>query len=85
MGTGPNALLLVDIQNDFCEDGSLSVPDSNDIFPAINEWIGKAQESGWPILASRDWHPVDHISFSDRGGPWPVHCVQDTPDRKSVV
>ena len=79
MGTGPNALLLVDVQNDSCEGGSLAVPGSDDIFPAINGWIDKAQSSGWPILASRDWHPVDHISFSDRGGPWPVHCVQDTP------
>lgn len=79
MGTGPNALLLVDVQNDFCEGGSLAVPGSDDIFPAINQWIGKAQDEGWPIIASRDWHTVDHVSFQDRGGPWPVHCIQDTP------
>ncbi|NMT64509.1 nicotinamidase [Marinobacter orientalis] len=79
MDSGQNALLLVDVQNDFCEGGSLAVPGSDAIFPAINQWIGKAQEAGWPIIASRDWHTVDHISFQDRGGPWPVHCVQDTP------
>lgn len=78
MSTGPNALLLVDVQNDFCEGGSLAVPGSDGIFPAINQWIQKAEEAGWPILASRDWHTVDHISFRDRGGPWPAHCVQDT-------
>lgn len=78
MEAGKSALLLVDIQNDFCEGGSLAVPGSDDIFPAVNEWIARAEEAGWPILASRDWHTVDHISFSDRGGPWPVHCVQDT-------
>lgn len=79
MGTGPNALLLVDVQNDFCEGGSLAVPGSGEIFPAVNQWISKAQDSGWPIFASRDWHTVDHISFVNRGGPWPVHCVQDSP------
>ncbi|WP_150910065.1 isochorismatase family protein [Marinobacter halotolerans] len=79
MSTEQHALLLVDVQNDFCEGGSLAVPDSNAIFPVINQWIRKAEEAGWPILASRDWHTVDHISFEERGGPWPVHCVQDTP------
>ena len=78
MASGKNALLLVDVQYDFCKGGNLEVSSSDDIFPTINEWIAKAQESGWTIIASRDWHPVDHISFSDRGGPWPVHCVQDT-------
>jgi nicotinamidase/pyrazinamidase len=78
MSTEQHALLLVDVQNDFCEGGSLAVPDSNEIFPVINQWIRKAEEAGWPILASRDWHTVDHISFEERGGPWPVHCVQDT-------
>ena len=79
MGTGQEALLLVDIQNDFCEGGSLAVPDSGAIVPAVNQWIDKALQDGWPIVASRDWHPVDHISFEQRGGPWPVHCVQDSP------
>jgi len=73
------ALLLVDIQNDFCEGGSLAVPDSLAILPVANEWIARARENGWPIIASRDWHPVDHCSFQHRGGDWPEHCVQDTP------
>lgn len=78
MATEQHALLLVDIQNDFCEGGSLAVPDSESIFPEVNKWIDKAVSSGWPILASRDWHPEDHVSFHERSGPWPVHCVQDS-------
>lgn len=72
------ALLLVDIQYDFCEGGALEVPDSDQIFPVVNDWIKKAQDKDWPIIASRDWHPVDHVSFERRDGDWPVHCVQDT-------
>lgn len=72
------ALLLVDIQNDFCEGGALAVPDSVAILPVVNDWIARARDEGWPIVASRDWHPVDHCSFEHRGGAWPVHCVQDT-------
>ncbi|MDC0661514.1 isochorismatase family protein [Marinobacter sp. SS21] len=72
------ALLLVDIQNDFCEGGSLAVPDSDAIFPMVNAEIARAQHDGTLIIASRDWHPVDHCSFQAMGGPWPPHCVQDT-------
>lgn len=72
------ALLLVDIQNEFCTGGSLAVPESNDIFPVVNAAISEARDRDWPIIASRDWHPVDHCSFEHRGGPWPVHCVQDS-------
>lgn len=72
------ALLLVDIQNDFCEGGALAVPQSNTIFDTVNHWVALARGRGWPIIASRDWHPVEHCSFADRGGPWPEHCVQDT-------
>lgn len=78
MSSDKCALLLVDIQNDFCEGGSLAVPQSDAIFPVVNEWISKARQEGWEMIASRDWHPVDHVSFVQRGGPWPVHCVQDT-------
>ena len=73
-----SALLLVDIQNDFCEGGSLAVPDASKIMPVVNSLIGEASEAGQMIIASRDWHTVDHASFEDRGGPWPPHCIQDT-------
>ncbi len=72
------ALLLVDIQNDFCTGGALEVPFSDEIFPEVHLWLERAQKNHWPVVASRDWHPVEHISFEERGGPWPAHCVQDT-------
>ncbi|WP_417566415.1 isochorismatase family protein [Marinobacter sp.] len=73
------ALLLVDIQNDFCEGGSLAVPDASDILPVVNQLIAGAMKADELIIASRDWHTVDHVSFVARGGPWPPHCVQDSP------
>jgi nicotinamidase/pyrazinamidase len=77
---GPHdALLIVDMQNDFCEGGALAVTGGNALVPGINAQIQTARQAGALILASRDWHPVDHVSFEHRGGPWPVHCVQDSP------
>lgn len=73
-----DALLIVDVQNDFCPGGALAVPDGDAVVPVLNHWITVAREAGTPIFASRDWHPVDHISFEQQGGPWPVHCVQDS-------
>lgn len=73
-----DALLLVDVQNDFCAGGSLPVPGGDDVVPVLNRWIEAAQAARAPVFASRDWHPVGHCSFKQQGGPWPVHCVQDT-------
>jgi nicotinamidase/pyrazinamidase len=73
-----DALIVVDIQNDFCAGGSLAVPEGDQIVPEINPWIALADERGIPIFASRDWHPKHHISFKERGGPWPPHCIQGT-------
>lgn len=73
-----DALLIVDVQNDFCEGGSLAVPRGDDVIPVLNRWIETAVNKDLPVLASRDWHPVEHTSFEDQGGPWPEHCVQDT-------
>ena len=73
-----DALLLVDVQRDFCPGGSLAVPEGDQVIPVLNRRIAEAERVGIPIIASRDWHPVDHVSFAAQGGPWPVHCVQDT-------
>ncbi|MEQ6890014.1 nicotinamidase [Halomonas sp. CS7] len=73
-----DALLVVDIQNDFCEGGALAVSGATALVPAINAEIEAARAAGALVVVSRDWHPVDHASFAHRGGPWPVHCVQDT-------
>jgi nicotinamidase/pyrazinamidase len=73
-----DGLLIVDVQKDFCTGGALAVPDADRILPVVNNWIEMAQMRGVPIYASRDWHPVGHISFKDQGGQWPPHCIQDS-------
>lgn len=73
------ALIVVDPQNDFFEGGALSVSGSNDIIPVLSEYIMKFRRKKTPIFFTRDWHPANHISFKAQGGPWPQHCVQDTP------
>ncbi|MEW6324391.1 MAG: bifunctional nicotinamidase/pyrazinamidase [Nitrospirota bacterium] len=72
------ALIVVDVQNDFCPGGSLAVPRGDDVVPVLNRYIERAQRAGASVYFTRDWHPADHCSFAPRGGPWPVHCVQDT-------
>lgn len=68
------ALILVDIQNDFCPGGALAVNEGDQIVPAVNRLIPE-----FPlVISTQDWHPANHISFKERGGPWPPHCVQDT-------
>jgi len=70
-----NALLLVDIQNDFCPGGALPVAGGDEIVPVVNRLIPLFVA----VVAGRDWHPPNHCSFRDQGGPWPPHCVADTP------
>ncbi len=72
------ALLIVDMQNDFMPGGVLEVRDSDKIIPIINRCIKKFNLKGAKVFATRDWHPEGHISFKERGGPWPKHCVQNT-------
>ncbi|ASJ16556.1 nicotinamidase [Thermococcus chitonophagus] len=79
------ALIIVDMQRDFMPGGALPVPDGDKIIPKVNEYIKKFREKGALIVATRDWHPENHISFRERGGPWPKHCVQNTPGAEFVV
>ncbi len=74
-----DALLVVDMQNDFCEGGALAVAGGTALVPAINVESAAAAGAGALIVASRDWHPIAHCSFAAQGGPWPDHCIQDTP------
>ena len=69
------ALIVVDVQNDFCPGGALAVPDGD----AVVEEINRLADDATFVVATRDWHPADHGSFAAEGGPWPVHCVRDTP------
>jgi nicotinamidase/pyrazinamidase len=73
-----DALIIVDVQNDFCPGGSLAVEGGDQVVPILNRWIHQAADLGIPIFFSRDWHPLNHVSFKERGGPWPPHCVQNT-------
>lgn len=74
----PEALLIVDYQNDFTPpDGALAVPEGDRIASRINELA--ASDRFDVVIATRDWHPPAHGSFEEHGGPWPRHCVQGTP------
>jgi len=73
-----DALVIVDLQNDFLPGGNLAVPDGDEIVPVINRYIALFQSKGLPVFATRDWHPQNHCSFEPQGGIWPVHCVQGT-------
>lgn len=70
-----DALVAVDVQNDFFSGGSLTVPGAEEILPAMNRYIEIFQSKELPVYATRDWHPEKHCSFKSQGGPWPVHCV----------
>jgi len=73
-----DALIIVDMQNDFMPYGALPVPESDKLVPTINEYIKKFEKNSNPVFFTRDWHPKNHISFKGYGGIWPPHCVQDT-------
>lgn len=70
-----DALVVVDVQRDFCPGGALAVPHGDDVVPVINRLLGLTD---WLTVATRDWHPADHCSFKAQGGIWPPHCVAGT-------
>jgi nicotinamidase/pyrazinamidase len=73
------ALLVVDVQRDFCPGGALPAARCPGILEALNRHLRAAAARGVAIYASRDWHPAETTHFAAFGGPWPPHCVQDTP------
>ena len=72
------ALLVVDVQRDFCPGGALAVRDGDRVVPDLNRVIAVSRKAGVPIFFTRDWHPPNHTSFKKQGGIWPPHCVQGT-------
>jgi nicotinamidase/pyrazinamidase len=76
LGLG-DALVMADIQNDFVT-GSLAVPGSAEVVPVLNRYAAAFAARSLPVFATRDWHPPDHCSFRESGGPWPRHCVAAT-------
>jgi nicotinamidase/pyrazinamidase len=73
-----DALIIVDVQNDFCPGGALAVSGGDEVVPVLNRVIEKFTAAGLPIFATRDWHPEKTSHFKAYGGVWPVHCVQGT-------
>jgi nicotinamidase/pyrazinamidase len=70
------ALLVVDMQKDFCPGGALAVPGADRIVPSLNRYLADARARDMPVYASRDWHPPVTSHFKEFGGEWPPHCVQ---------
>ncbi len=73
-----DALIVVDVQNDFLPGGNLGVPEGDAVVPIMNRYLALFRQSKLPIYATRDWHPEDHCSFKAQGGPWPPHCVANS-------
>lgn len=74
-----HALIIIDVQRDFCDGGILAARETSSLFSPLNAVIEWSCEKGIPCVFTRDWHPADHCSFESQGGPWPTHCVQGTP------
>jgi nicotinamidase/pyrazinamidase len=77
-----DALIVVDVQNDFIPGGSLAVKDGDQVVPTLNRLIGKFKT----LVFTRDWHPAGHVSFAAAPNfvdkSWPAHCVQNTEGAK---
>ncbi len=70
-----DALIMVDMQNDFLPGGSLAIAGGNAIIPQLNRYLAYFAAHRLPVFATRDWHPPDHCSFQPQGGQWPPHCI----------
>lgn len=73
-----DALLIVDVQNDFCPGGTLPVADGDAVAPLLSAAADRFTRAGLPVLVTRDWHPAETVHFVNGGGVWPPHCVQGT-------
>jgi nicotinamidase/pyrazinamidase len=73
-----DALIVVDVQNDFCPGGALAVGAGDAIVPVMNRYLERFEAAGAPVFLSRDWHPPVTRHFQAQGGVWPPHCVQGT-------
>lgn len=73
-----DALIVVDVQNDFLPGGALAVSGGDEVVPVLNRFLARFAHDHLPIFATRDWHPINHCSFTAQHGPWPEHCVRFT-------
>ncbi len=74
-----DALVIADIQKDFLPGGALGVQGGDAVVPIVERYLALFERWNLPIFLTRDWHPSDHCSFREQGGPWPRHCVAGTP------
>lgn len=74
-----DALVIVDVQNDFLPGGALAVPRGDEVIAPLNACAAVFAPRHLPVFATRDWHPERHCSFREQGGPWPPHCIAGTP------
>lgn len=74
LGVG-DALIVIDVQNDFLGGGNLPVPDGDRVIEPLNRYVAAFARRGLTVIATRDWHPPRHCSFREQGGSFPVHCV----------
>ena len=72
------ALIVVDVQNDFCPGGSLAVARGDEVVTPLNKLMKEFLDRGEPVYKTRDWHPAQTKHFAAYGGTWPIHCVQNT-------
>jgi nicotinamidase/pyrazinamidase len=72
------ALIVVDVQNDFCPGGSLAVAEGDEVVAPLNKLMKEFLDRGEPVYKTRDWHPEKTKHFAIYGGTWPIHCVQNT-------
>src|SRR5271165_4918410 len=72
------ALIVVDVQRDFCEGGALAAADTLSLLKPLQDCMDAARRAGATVVFTQDWHPANHISFKSNGGPWPVHCVANS-------
>ena len=76
--TKNRALIIVDVQNDFCPGGALPVPEGDRVAAPLGQLAARFVGAGMPVYASRDWHPEQTGHFQKDGGSWPVHCVRES-------
>jgi nicotinamidase/pyrazinamidase len=72
------ALIVVDVQNDFCPGGSLAVAQGDEVVAPLNRLMKEFLDRGEPVYKTRDWHPPQTNHFAAYGGVWPFHCIQNT-------
>jgi nicotinamidase/pyrazinamidase len=77
--TAKPALIIVDLQRDFCPGGALPVREGDKVIEPINALVDLFHEKDLPVFYTRDWHPKDHVSFKQNGGTWPPHAIRGTP------